>query len=614
MLGQLKHLSIRNKVLAIVGVQTLILSAGFMTMFVSNVRTAAREDTLSQARRVVAMAESIRTEMSKKWKKGLFDQALVAQWAEQGDIDKVLASVPIVTAWEAMMAKSKEGGYKFRTPKFNPRNADNEPDAIESEALRAFQQDGTLTEYSVFDDQANAIRYFSPIRLESECMICHGDPSTSQELWNNPHGMDPTGYKMENLKVGDLHGAFEVVQSMQHADDRANHSMFAGFGLTALILVPSLVIMAIVVSRSVVAPIRRTIETLKNIATGDGDLTRRLSEDTRDDLGELSHWFNTFVSRIECVVKQISGGASTLNLASNSVVRNADGVSVGAAQSKCQATVVSSAAEEMSINMENVAQSTARMSSKLASVSGSVSAMMATITQIAGSADESANVADEAAKAVQQSHHQIGEMGTATEKIGEIVKVIQEIAEQTNLLALNATIEAARAGESGKGFAVVASEVKELAKQTAIATEDIRNQICDVQRQTHTAVASMDSINEIIGRVNDLNRLIAASVDEQTRTTSGITADVAEAAAMASQVATQIAETSLASREITENITEVDSILSDTATGAKESLEAGEGLRQLANEMLSLVAQFKVSPMQSELSSPAAAKPALARR
>lgn len=594
MIQTIGNLSIRVRLLIIVAIQATVLSAAFLWMFVNSVHSSANEDTAEAARRVVASGISVRDAMSDKWKSGVFQQQHLATWAAEGHTDKILQSVPIVTAWETASATSKKNGYEFRTPKFNPRNPANEPDDVAATALRAFAADTTLTEYSHVDHANNSMRFFSPIRLEQDCLICHGNPDTSKELWNNDQGRDPLGYAMENYSVGDLHGAFEVIQSLDRADARATSSINRGLLLMALVLLPSIGLLAWAITVWVIRPIRRTIETIKDIATGEGDLTARIPIHSKDELSELGHWFNIFIARIENVIQQIGGGATTINSASDSVVTTAQSVSAGAEQSKVQSASVSSAAEQMSGNMVNVSESTIGMSKKLADVTTAVSEVQSNMLQMATSADESAHVAGQAANVVRESHQQIGAMGKATAEIGEIIKVIQDIAEQTNLLALNATIEAARAGESGKGFAVVAGEVKMLAKQTAEATDNIRSKISNVQDRTGTAVKSMESIHEIIERVNLCNRQIAQSIDSQNKTISGVTVDVTEVAETAKRIADQISESSIASREITTNITQVDTVLCRTATGAFESLEAGEELRLLAKSMQDLVAQFRV--------------------
>ncbi|MEM9367125.1 MAG: methyl-accepting chemotaxis protein [Planctomycetota bacterium] len=586
---------IGTKLLIVVGLQGLILSAAFLTFFVSSVSKSANEDTVSQARRVVTLAESIRAEMSDKWKHGIFDQKTLARWAEEGDSDKILASVPIVTAWEAVMARADEGGYRFRTPKFNARNSENEPDEIEASALAMFEADPSLKEHSVYDEHLNAIRYFSPIRLEQECMICHGDPKQSLALWGNSNGIDATGHKMEGYKIDDLHGAFEVIQSLDAADQRAQAAIGSGIGLMLLVLIPSMLFLAYLIRKTIVTPIRKTVSTLNDIAMGEGDLTRRLNVEGKDELSELSHWFNTFIKRIEGVVRNISNAASTVNTASNQVVTNAEVASNATTQSKSQSAVVSTNARDMSSSMQEAASNTNEMSGTLGSLSSAVQEMQEMIATIASNADENATFTNDAETTVRESHQQIDEMGKAADQIGEIVNVIEDIAEQTNLLSLNATIEAARAGDAGKGFAVVASEVKALAHQTALATEDIRQKVSEVQRQSSVAVDSMGEVNNVISQVSGLNRQIAQAVDGQRSTVSDISGDITSVADLAQTVAGQVEESSIASQQITENLASVDGLLSESKTGASDSLEAGQRLHGLAADLDQLVSQFKVS-------------------
>lgn len=590
------NLKVGQKMIVLVIIQAVVLSACFLVFLVNHASSSAREDAVAQARRVVMTAESIREEMSKKWKQGVFAQESLAQWAAEGHVDKVLASVPIVTAWEAVMARADEGGYKFKTPKFNPRNPSNKPDALETEALNAFEASPQLSEHTIFDAKANSVRYFRPIRLENECMICHGDPKRSQQLWNNSEGTDPTGHTMEGYAVNDLHGAFEVIQSLDASDARARTAATTGAVVIFMVLVPCLVILTWMIRVVIVRPILATVETLKDIAQGEGDLTRRLHADRGDELGELAKWFNTFVGRIEGVVRQIAGGASTLGDASQAVRSNATGLSEGAEESKSQSAMVSAAAEEMSINLTNVAQSTTEMSEKVSKISSAINEMETSIERVSASASQSAAVAEQATEIVQTNSGRIDAMGIAANEIGNVINMIQAIAEQTNLLALNATIEAARAGEAGKGFAVVATEVKDLAKQTATATDDIRKRIEAMQATTTDAVGSMQEISQVISRVNMLSREIAQAVDNQKQTAGQIAVDISTTVAAAESVAYGINETALASREITQSIARVDQNLAKTTAGASESRNAGEELSRLASQMQTMVSQFRVAP------------------
>ncbi|MFK8110753.1 MAG: methyl-accepting chemotaxis protein [Rubripirellula sp.] len=388
--------------------------------------------------------------------------------------------------------------------------------------------------------------------------------------------------------------AFASVAEMAVVTGSIQSSMFMFVLFAAVLAAAAIVCVALIVTRSLIHPIDATVETLRDIAEGEGDLTRRLDENQVGELGDLARNFNQFAVRIHDIVRSISGNATTLSSASEQLSKSASHLSAGATQSKTQSATVSSAAEELSINMQNMAHSTEEMSAGIGTVSQAVEEMKTTISEIASNADRSAEVASHAASAAEVSNAKVGDMGAAADEIGKVIEVIQDIAEQTNLLALNATIEAARAGEAGKGFAVVATEVKELAKQTAAATDDIRNRIEVMQRSTGQAVESIEQISDVVGQVNELSRMIAGAVEEQSKTTQDIAGHVGSTADLAQTVARGVAESAEASREITENISHVDGVLQETAVGADQSRESGDELNRLATEMRELVDQFRV--------------------
>ncbi len=275
-----------------------------------------------------------------------------------------------------------------------------------------------------------------------------------------------------------------------------------------------------------------------------------------------------FATEITTTVRVIQGvvqTANTLAASAEELTAVSQQLGANAEETAAQANVVSAASEEVSKNVQTVATATEEMS--------------ASIKEIAKNANEAAKVATSAVKVADTTNTTVAKLGESSAEIGKVIKVITSIAQQTNLLALNATIEAARAGEAGKGFAVVANEVKELAKETAKATEDISQKIEAIQSDTHGAVQAIAEISEIINRINDISNTIASAVEEQTATTNEIGRNVTEAAK--------------GSTEIAENITGVATAAQSTASGASNSREASTQLSSMAADLQKLVSGFK---------------------
>lgn len=352
------------------------------------------------------------------------------------------------------------------------------------------------------------------------------------------------------------------------------------------------VVLAWLITRSITRPLSATVAMLKDIAEGEGDLTSRLAADRKDELGELARWFNTFVEKLQGVVRQMSQNTAQLAGAATELSATATQMANGAEHTTMQSAQVAAAAEEMSVNMATIATSTATMSESINSTARAVDELNLSIGEVARSAERAAGVASNAATVVAASNGQITELLAAANQIGQAIEVIQEIAGQTNLLALNATIEAARAGDVGKGFAVVATEVKELARQTATATEDIRRWVGAIQGSASRAGTSIGEIQTVVQQVNDLSRTIATAVEEQNVTTRQIASTVAESATSARTVAQGVAESATASQEITKNIVGVDAAAKQTAQGAMHTQTAGHELSQMAEDFRSLVGQF----------------------
>ncbi|MBK8096710.1 MAG: methyl-accepting chemotaxis protein [Planctomycetes bacterium] len=347
-------------------------------------------------------------------------------------------------------------------------------------------------------------------------------------------------------------------------------------------------------SRQVVQPIQGTIVALKDIAEGEGDLTRRLDEQRADELGELGRWFNKFLVKLQGVVQQIAGKAQGVTAASTQLQGTATSLTLGAERTKSQSTQVAAAAEQMSANMNTVSTSSEGMAGTFRAVAAAVEEMTASIGEVAKNAENAARVAGQAAQLTRSSNEKVSALGSAANEIGRVIETIQDIAEQTNLLALNATIEAARAGEAGKGFSVVANEVKDLARQTAEATQDIRQRIERIQASTGESVAAIGEIDKVIAQVSSVSQTIAVAVAEQRTATQEISQNLAQNTRTVEVVNRNVAESVAASQEISKSIAEVDSHARSTAAGAEQTLASGRGLAGLAGELSELVGRFKV--------------------
>ncbi len=376
--------------------------------------------------------------------------------------------------------------------------------------------------------QRNAVRYFRPIRLTQDCLLCHGSPSQSQELWGNAEGKDPTGTKMEDWREGEVHGAFEIVKSLDEADAQTARTLLIGGGVVTGFLVLGGLLFFLVVTRSITNPLRSTVAAFRKIA--EGDLTQRLPLESQDEIGELRQSANIMTDRLGTMMNDITSCSKDLGRAAGQLSQTADTLTQGAEQTTQQSSTVAAAAEEMSVSMTTMAASSTQMSQNVNLVATSVEEMTAAISEVARSAEQAARVADEAAQLVQNTNQEISQLGQTADGIGQVIEVIQDIAEQTKLLALNATIEAARAGDAGKGFAVVATEVKELARQTAEATNDIRQRVEGIQSSSGHAISAVNRIADVVTRVNEASRTIASAVEEQSITTKEISQNLVQAA------------------------------------------------------------------------------------
>ena len=364
--------------------------------------------------------------------------------------------------------------------------------------------------------------------------------------------------------------------------------------IVAAIGVAGIVVIALLITRSIVNPVQGVVVSLTDLAQGEGDLTTRLPVVTNDEIGLLAQRFNEFMEKLHSMIRDITKGVETLSSSSTELSAISQQMSAGAEQTSGKSDTVATAAEEMSANMNSVSAAMEQSSTNTSMVASASEEMTATINEIAKNAENARGISEQAVVQTKDAGERMSELGRAAEAIGKVTETITEISEQTNLLALNATIEAARAGEAGKGFAVVANEIKELAKQTAEATLDIKRQIDGIQNSTGSTVSSIEQIGLVIDNVNEIVSTIATAVEEQSASTQEIAGNVSQVANGIGEVNENVAQSSTVADEITRSITEVNQAAGEMANSSSQVRLSAEELSQLAEQLNEMVGRFKL--------------------
>ncbi len=498
-------MTIKQKIVSIGIVLTMAIFTVLGIYFYNEQKSKIMDSYVELARGIVLTAESTRIEMEDKWKLGVFDIEQARNYANADEKKKLLAMIPVVTAWQAAEKKAAELGYKFKTPKFQPRNPENQPDKIEAEVLKMFMN-SDKKEHFMIDEASNTIRYFRPVVLSETCLYCHGDPAKSQEFWGNDKGLDATGVKMENWRVGEVHGAFEVIQSLDSADEEIASLVTQ----TLMILVLSIIVIVIIYSMAVKVWVERPVlASVENLSEGS------------DQVASASG--------------QVSGSSQQL----------AEG------------------AQEQAASVEEITSSLAEI--KSTTEQNSQNAREADL--LAKSADESAKIGYEHIIQLNKSMENIND---SSRKISNIIKTIDEIAFQTNLLALNAAVEAARAGEHGLGFAVVAEEVRNLAQRSAEAARDtaniIESSIEEVKKGNEIAEETNKSFEDILDKVKKTGDIIGEIAIASKEQSGGIN-QLSEAMNQVDSVTQVMASSSEESAAASEQLSAQAANMQDSVNG-----------------------------------------------
>ena len=534
----------------IMGLVALVIVGSFAALGLitrSLMRDALIGKELSESQSICNQAESVRDYMAQIRNSGIYDQKKLKE-----DVKALVQTVPIVASFQTAEMKAKESGFTFRVPKEFPRNPKNAPDEQELRILRQLQaragEPGNPDAW--FEDKKlNSLRYFRAIRLTGECMACHGEPSTAKALWGREDGTDPTGVKMEGWKVGEIHGAYEVIMNLEDTDRLLGSLTLWVVGGAFLGSLASLGVIYTLLRKRIFDRLAAATARMRQVS--DGDLTARVEDARADELQEGFEAFNTMTDRLRALVVQIQEGSASIQ----------------------------SASSEISSGNVDLSRRTEQQAASLEETASSMEEFTATVSQTAQNA-QAANVdasrtravATEGAENVNQLVSSMAEINRSAERIAEIIGVVDEIAFQTNLLALNAAVEAARAGEQGRGFAVVAAEVRSLAKRSADAAKEIKGLIrdsvakaADGAQVAESAGRTMREVVDSVQRVTDLIQEISLAAQEQSR---GI-------------------------QEINKAVTQMDSMTQQNAALVEEAAASSESLDEQARLLSDLVGQFR---------------------
>ena len=593
-----ENVSLKYKVLFLAIIGPVIVASVLAVQQVYQIKEAGHEDIIHQSRAVILMAEAAREEMSKKLNMGV-----IKPFDEFESKEALVEAVPIITAINMAQSNAKELNYTFRVPKVSPRNPENTPTELELTVLDKLKAEN-LEEYIL--NEADQIRYFKAIRLTEECLFCHGDPKGAK---------DPTGGTKEGWKTGEIHGAFEIIASLETAQAKMIQAEIYTAIETACILILIGVISWFTVNLVIVSPLFRIRNYAQAVAAGDLSVVPegkfsaelRIVKDAIATMVEHLKEKMTEAAKKKDEAEVASGKAEKAMVEAKEQESKASALLTKmqrvAAEASKIAEQVTSAADQLSAQADQVSNGAEVQRERTAQTATAMEEMNATVLEVAKNsassassaqqakdqASEGATIVKDAIQAISEVHEltatlkqSMDQLGAQTTDIGQIMNVIEDIADQTNLLALNAAIEAARAGEAGRGFAVVADEVRKLAEKTMDATKQVGTAIQTIQDGAASNIKSVDTAATAVERATNLANKSGDSLGQ-------IVDFAEETSGQVQSIATAAEEQSAASEEINHAVDDINMIASETVEGMNQSAQAITELARLSNELRALI-------------------------
>ncbi len=485
------------------------------------------------------------------------------------------------------------GGFIHNFKNYVLRGKDKYVKRFEKNAATMNLAIAKLSTMALSDNEKEALKHIKSVAGQYTAAI-----KTAEKLV--AAGKTPTEIdRVVKIDDSPAFNAFKVIRThlneMEASSQKAMHSALKVLATTAALTFVAMAVFFAVYLVMLYGLVKR-VAAMQSFARriGRGKLTARSEISGKDEIADMAREFDEMANNLHRMVTDIGHTATTLGQSSNVLAQVSADVFSRTEDVAGRSNTVAAAAEEMSANMASVATAVEETATNVSMVSSAASEMTKTIKSIQKSTDQARTVTESAVNQSKKASERVDRLGNAAQDIGRVTETITEISEQTNLLALNATIEAARAGEAGKGFAVVANEIKELAKQTAEATLEIKNRINRIQNSTDEAVMEISQIAEVVHDVNEIVNSIAQNIDNQSATTGEIAQNVAQASTGIQEVTENVSQSSVVAGEVAQDISLVDQN-STLITNATATLNTSvEELQQLSTKLEEMVGRFEL--------------------
>lgn len=576
-----KDFSIQFKILFF-SISGIIALAVFITFFyIKDINNEAHKAILEKSRAVVFTAEASRQEMANKIKQGVvMDLETIA---ERDDKTLLLNAVPVITAINIARMNSENADYEFRVPKNNPRNPENTPDLIEAQVLKEFEETGKDI---IIKKDSDSIRYFRPIKLTEECMLCHGDPAGE---------LDPLGGVKEGWKVGEIHGAFEVISSLDQAK-KTTAKAFVTISILTFLVVFILSFLLWWVIRWVTNPLKDYISNFEKASNG--DLRVSINVDSNDEVGKVSVYFNSFIKSLSLMINHLKDVSDNTREVSDSLATTSEETAASLEEIRVNTENMQektihldgeigtskNSADEIRNYVSELVELISNQSEALSKSSSSIEEISANIQNISLATETKLQLTRELEDRAQNGENEMDEttnvirnVAGSAQTILDMITVIQNIASTTDLLAMNAAIEAAHAGEAGKGFAVVADEIRNLAVSSNESAKEIGKSLQEVNEYIKFSEESIERtsaiFHSIVKGINDVSLAMQEmnhSTDELTIGNNQILESLTALIEITGEVRNSAEDINVRIDRIVEAMDRVSVISNDTKNGMHE--------------------------------------------